>query len=119
MSKVRMQGRYWEMIHEAIAFFIKKEELELNKMMSKKERYSGNNDRELNDINNKIASIRDDIERYKAIDQLVLSAASKPDGIFESNKGIGPDYIPHNEPEFEEETPEDEFKWRTNDSIGY
>lgn len=157
MAKIRLQCRYWAMIHQAIELAITEKEKQIEKILleivklpikadvdkslelrcyEKKEkletyyvlRTKRPNARvmrkytlaEIQEMRSKvrsqyekIADIREDIKRYEAIDLIVQRAVNKKDSILDGD-GIGPDYEPP-----EEMTPEEEFKWRTMDSIGY
>ncbi|MBQ9279895.1 MAG: hypothetical protein IJ215_02450 [Clostridia bacterium] len=109
MPKVRMQSRYWQMVHHGIELSIKECKRKMNRLMKT----------DAEEKEQKIECIQKDIERYEAIDALIMEAEQKGDSVIWDTNGLGPDYIPKENQEREEETPEDEFRWRTTDSIGY
>ena len=90
MATVRMQSRYWKMIHHSIELAKKQidsklKRLDRNEVMAK----SNGNAMILEKIANERHFLREDLERYVAIDKLVVAAGEKKDGFFSS--GIGPD----------------------------
>ena len=88
MAAVRMQSRYWKLVHEALKHY----EDKLNTECKRMEKLKENNylsDEDLSLLQLQCNQIHDNIKRCEAIDELVVAASEKKDSFF--SVGIGPD----------------------------
>ena len=105
MASVRMQSRYWKMLHHSIELY--RNELKGN--MEKVRAQIGNDD--FLRYDSEYLEILNDLGRLDAIDALVQEAANKKDNVL--CKGIGPD-APEPPPEL---TSEEEARIRNIEQI--
>ncbi len=110
MATVRLQSRYWGLIHHANELAMKDLERKIKRLRQKLGRREHYLVHECLKFENQLGEAMMELERYQAIDEIIMRAMQKGDGPFTSP--LGPDV-----PVPEELTPEEEFKLRIIDSI--
>ncbi len=115
MASVRLQSRYWRLIHHCIELTmidLEKKEKRLKAKSARRDHYLVH---ERLKFEKKLEEVRKDIMRLDAIDNIILAAARKPDGLFTAP--VGPDAPEPVTSDETELTPEEEERLRWLEQI--